>query len=105
MQTLLDSGIAGNMWNGMGNTVLGHRAFATNQISANLTKGTSSGVCHAMFFGDYSQATVYGWGPLEFTRDNMSSAVKGGVHLVSIQSVDLFFRQLGAFSGCLDITV
>lgn len=105
MQTLMDSGIAGNMWNMQGNTVLGHRAFATNQISSTLTKGSSSGVCHAMFFGDFSQITVFGWGPLEFIRDDKSSAVKGGINLVALQSVDLFIDQLGAFSACLDITV
>lgn len=105
MQTLKTSGISGYLWEPMNNTINGYPAYATNQIASNLTKGTSSGVCHAMFYGNFRQMIVFGWGPLEFMRDQYSKAVKGGVNLVSFQSVDLFIRQLGAFSGCLDLTI
>lgn len=105
MQTLKTTGIAGYIWNPENNILAGFPAYSTNQIASNLTKGSTSGSCHAMFFGNFSQMIVFGWGPMEFMRDPYTSSVKGAVHLTTFQSVDLFIRQLAAFSACLDLTI
>ena len=43
----------------------GYRLAITNAVPSNLTKGTASGVCSAIIFGDFSNLYICSWGGLD----------------------------------------
>jgi HK97 family phage major capsid protein len=81
----------------------GYRALATNQIPKNLTKGTSSGVCTAMIFGNFDSAVYALWGGLEVIIDPYSLSTVGAKRFVMLQDCDFELRQNGAFAQVLDM--
>ena len=80
----------------------GYRAGATNQVSSTLDKGTSTGVCSAIFFGDWSQMVVATWSGLDILTDPYTGSTSGTVRVVGLQDVDVGVRQPGGFSAMLD---
>jgi HK97 family phage major capsid protein len=84
--------------------VLGKPAFASANIPSNFTKGTSSGVCSALAFGNWSQITVVVWGGVALFRDPYSLATSGTTRLVASVAVDVGVRRPEAFSVCKDMT-
>jgi HK97 family phage major capsid protein len=48
-----------------GNDINGYMPMVTNAVSSTLTKGTSSGVCSAIFFGNLEDFVVGYWGGLD----------------------------------------
>jgi len=86
--------------------VNGYAMYVTNQVPSTLTKGSSSGVCSAVLFGDYSQAIVGMWGNgLEITvgedQDDFSKALTS---VRGIVTYDVAVREPKAFAACLDVT-
>lgn len=78
-------------------------ASITNAVSSALTKGSSSGVCSAIFFGAPRYFYVGYWGGvmLEVTRDS-TDAKAGQRHLVANTYYDAGLRKPEAFSAMLD---
>jgi HK97 family phage major capsid protein len=81
------------------NEVNGYPAFATNQVSSTLTKGSASGVCSALFFGNWADA-VYGiWGSgIDMLVDPFTGSSAGTVRVVALQDADFNVRHAGSFS-------
>lgn len=86
------------------NTVEGYKAFASNQMPNNLTKGSSSGVCSASIFGNFSEVLVGLWGGVDVSVDPFSLSSSGGIRLVVLQDVDVALRHLASFVVCKDLT-
>ena len=59
----------------------GFDVHVTNAIPSNLTKGSASGVCSAMIFGNWEEVLVPQWGGLDMIVDPFSSKRKGVVEL------------------------
>ena len=87
--------------NGMGE-VNGYKAGCTNQVSSALTKGTSSGVCSAIFFGNWADLILATWGGLDLIVDPYSLSNYGILRIVGLQAVDVNVRHAGSFSVMLD---
>ena len=80
----------------------GARAGISNQVASNLTKGSSSGVCSALFFGNWSDLIIGQWGTLDLMVDPYSGSTTGTVRVVALQDVDIAVRHAESFSAMLD---
>ncbi|MFP5259303.1 MAG: phage major capsid protein [Acidobacteriota bacterium] len=87
--------------NGEG-TMNGYRAAVSNQVSAALTKGTSSGVASAIFFGNWADLLIGLWGGLDITIDPYTYSDRGRVRVVMMQDTDIAVRHPESFAAMLD---
>ena len=83
-------------------SIAGARAVVSNQVPSNLTKGTSSGVCSAIAFGNWADLIVGMWGVLDLMVDPYSNSTSGTVRVVALQDVDVAVRHAESFSAMLD---
>ena len=85
----------------------GYRVGVSNQVPSNLTKGSTSGECSAVLFGDYSQALVGFWGQgmeLAVSDSDGSDFTKALTSVRAITTLDVAVRQASAFAAILDVT-
>lgn len=80
----------------------GMRAGVSNQVSSTLTKGSSSGVCSAIFFGNWADLIIGMWGGLDLTVDPYTGSSSGTLRVVALQDVDVCVRHAQSFSAMLD---
>ena len=80
----------------------GYRAGVSNQVASNLTKGTSSGVCSAIFFGNWADLLIGMWGGLDVIVDPYSGSSSGRIKVVMFQDLDMLIRHPESFSVTLD---
>lgn len=85
-----------------GNTVNGYNAAVSNQVPSNLTKGSSSGVCSAIVYGNFSDLLVGMWGTLDLTVDPYSQSTSGTMRVVALQDVDVAVRHAESFAAMVD---
>ena len=85
-----------------GDEVNGYAAVATNAMPSNLTKGSSSGVCSAIAYGNWADLIVGMWGGLDLILDPYALATAGGRRIVALQDVDVKVRRAGSFAAMLD---
>lgn len=85
--------------------LLGHQLLTSSLVPDNLTKGTSSGVCSALVFGDMSEIVVGFWGPLalDLLVDDRTLSPRGAVRIVARAEVGVAARNIGAFSAYKDL--
>lgn len=82
----------------------GYRAAVTNNVPSNLTKGTSTTVCSAAFFGsDWSMAVIGLFGAPDVTVDPYSKADTGEVKVTINAFADSGIRQPNAFHHYVDL--
>jgi len=80
----------------------GMRAGVSNQVSSTLTKGSSSGVASAIFFGNWADLLIGAWGGLDLTVDPYTHSSSGTLRIVALQDVDIAVRHAQSFSAMLD---
>ena len=80
----------------------GYRAFATNQVSSALTKGSSSGICSAIFFGNWADLIIAFWSGIDLLVDPYTNSASGGVRITAFQDLDIGIRHPESFSAMLD---
>jgi len=80
----------------------GYQTIVTNQVSSTLTKGTSSGVCSAIFFGNWADLLIGMWSGVDLTVDPYQGATAGTVRVVALQDVDVGIRHPESFAAMLD---
>ncbi|MBS7792173.1 phage major capsid protein [Roseococcus sp. SDR] len=83
-------------------TMNGYRAGVSNQVSSNLTKGTASGICSAIFFGNWRDLVIGEWGALEILTDNITQAASRVIRVHNYQTTDVGVRRQQSFSAMLD---
>lgn len=100
--TVLESGQATYL---LQNDEMNGYPFAnSNHIPSNLTKGTASGVCSAMIFGDFSKLVIGQWGFMDISVDNLSRKREGYVEVTANVYLDSAVLVPEAFAVCKDIT-
>jgi len=90
------------IWDSSDSPINGYRAGVSNQVASNLTKGTSTGVCSAIFFGNWADLIIGQWGTLDLTVDPYTGSTAGTVRVVALQDVDVVVRHAASFSAMLD---
>ena len=81
----------------------GFAVEASNSIPSNLTKGSASGICSAMIFGNFEEVLVPQWGGLDMIVDPYSSKAKGVVEVTAIAYHDVCVRRPACFAAIKDI--
>lgn len=82
------------------NTVNGYRAEVTNQIATNLTTGTATTICTAVFFGNWADLLIaqFNGGATDLVVDPYTYAANGVVRIVARRWVDIAVRHPDSFS-------
>lgn len=80
----------------------GMRAGVSNQVASDLDKGTSTGVCSALFFGNWSDLIIGAWGGLDLTVDPYTHSDSGTLRIVALQDIDIAVRHAESFAAMLD---
>lgn len=93
----------GDFTMGAEGVVNGYRAMATEQIPSNLTKGSSSGVCTALIYGNWDSATYAFWSGLDLLIDPYTGSSSGNIRIVALQDCDLQFRYEQSFAKTVDM--
>ena len=76
-------------------------------MPANLTKGTASGKCSAMIFGNFADLYIGQWGGPDIVVDRTSTAtaIKGEIGLVINAWNDCLVAEPKSFAVIKDITI
>jgi len=82
--------------------VLGYEAVTTNAMPSNLTKGSASGVCSAIAYGNWADLIVGMWGGLDVMLDPYAGATSGTKRVIALQDVDVALRQVASFAAMKD---
>jgi len=82
--------------------VCGRRMFVSNNVPSDLTKGSSSGVCSAIIYGDFSQLMVAVFSELEVLVDPFTDFAKGTTGIRALTSVDIGIRHPESFAAMQD---
>jgi len=99
MKTTLKNTVAGAdyLW-GSDGRVNGYDAFVSTNVPSNLTKGTSTTICHGIVFGNWQEMLVGTWGDaLDLTVDPYYYADQGMVRVIAMAMVDCNVRHPKSF--------
>lgn len=90
------------LWGDGAQPLNGYPAYVSNQVRSDLTKGTSSGVCSAIFFGNWADLIIGQWGMLDIMVDPYTGSTSGTVRVVALQDVDVAVRHPESWSVMKD---
>jgi hypothetical protein len=76
----------------------------SNQVPSNLTKGSSSGVCSAVIFGNWADLLIAFWSGMDVGIDRSTNVASGTVRVAVLQDVDLNIRNAESFAVIKDAT-
>jgi len=99
------SGVEGNFILNDSNSILGHSVNVSTNVPKTLTKGSTSGSCHALILGDFSQVMLGFWSGVDVVVDSSTLSTSGGTRIAFFQDVDVAVRIPNAFCAIKDITV
>lgn len=92
--------------NGMGmNMVNGYKAATSTLVPSTLTKGTASGICHAIIFGNFEELIMAYWGGVEIVLDPYSLATTGSYRITANAFMDVGVRRAQSFAAMLDALI
>jgi HK97 family phage major capsid protein len=106
-KTILKTTVAGSdfLWDA-GNTMNGYRAEVTNQLPTNLTKGTSTTICHALVFGNWRELLIGEWGgAVEFLVNPYTYSDQNMIAVHGYVITDIAVRHPKSFVVTNDILV
>ena len=94
----------GSMVAGSPATLWGRRCEISQQVPSNLTKGSASGTCSAIIYGNWSDLVVAQWGsPLDILVNPYgSSYAAGNVEIRAMSSLDIGVRHVESFAAMKD---
>lgn len=98
------SGVEGNFILNDANTLLGYNVASTTLVPSDLDKGTSSGVCSAVIFGNFSDLMIGMFGGLDVLIDPYSLSTTGAVRVAMYQDIDVAVRHAESFAAIQDVT-
>ena len=89
----------------VGTQQIANRSFmVSNNVPSNLTKGSSSSVCSAMIYGNFSDLLIGLFGESEILVDPYSAMQTGVTAVRIIQAIDVKVRHAESFGSIQDIT-
>ena len=90
------------LWDNSDFPLNGYRAAVSNAVPSNLTKGSSSGICSAIIFGNFADLIVGLWGGLDLMVDPYTGGTSGTVRVIALQDVDVAVRHAESFAAMKD---
>lgn len=97
------SGVEGNFILNDSNNLLGYRVESTTLVPSDLTKGTASGVCSAVIFGNFSELMIGMFGGLDILVDPYTGSATGATRIAMYQDVDVAVRHAESFAAIKDV--
>ncbi len=97
-------GVEANFILNADNSVLGHNVLSTTNSPSDLTKGTSSSVCSAVTFGNWSDVIVGFWSSGEFLVDNFTKMDQNIIRIRGLSDIDVAVRNVESFAAITDVT-
>lgn len=86
-----------------GNTLNGYNTAVSSIVSSTLTKGTASGVCSAIIFGNFADLIVAGWGGIDVERvTDRSAAIAGRASIVVSTFYNAIVQRAASFAAMKD---
>lgn len=82
--------------------VNGYGGQVSNQVPSNLTKGTSTTICHAILFGNWAEVLIGQWGELEVIADPYSQKKRGDVEVTTFIMADVGLRHAASMAAVKD---
>lgn len=82
--------------------LLGYDAYVSNSVPANLTKGSASGICSAIAYGNWADLIIAMWGGLDIMLDPYTGATSGTKRVVALQDLDIGARRVASFAAMKD---
>lgn len=98
------SGVEGNFILNDTNTLLGYSVASTNLVPSDLTKGTSTGVCSAVIFGNFADLMIGMFGGLDILVDPYTGSSTGATRIAMYQDIDIAVRHAESFAAIKDVT-
>ncbi len=79
-----------------------HRVVISNNVPSDLDKGTSTGVCSAIIFGNFNDVIIGQWGGVEVLIDPYTQALTGTTRYVINSFHDIGVLRAASFAAILD---
>lgn len=80
----------------------GYNIGFSNQVASNLTKGTSTTVCSAIFFGNWADLMIGQWSGIELLVNPYTQAANRVLEVYAYQALDIAVRHPESFAAMLD---
>lgn len=80
----------------------GYRAYVSTQVPNDLDKGTSTGVCHAIIFGNWRNLVLGNWGGLDLVINPYTKSKNAIVEVVANSWWDVDFKHVESFAAMQD---
>ena len=96
-------GVSGYIWQDGETPLNGYRCAVSNQVPSNLTKGSATGKCSPLIFGNWADLIIAHWGVLDVIVDPYTQSTKGAVRITTLQDVDIAVRHAESFAAIKDI--
>jgi len=94
---------AERIWGSASNTMLnGYNVAVTNQVPSNLTKGSASGTCSAIIFGNFADLVVAQWGGIDIQVNPYIKDTEGLVRITADAYYDSGIRRAASFAAMKD---
>lgn len=108
-KTLLESAAGSeHIWEGPNDgrgTLNGYKAMISTLMPSTLTKGSASGICHAIIFGNWRELIMAYWGGVQIVVDPYSLATSGSVRMTANTFFDVGVRHAASFSAMQDALI
>ena len=85
-------------------TMMGYRVAQISNVPSTLTKGSTSGTCSVMIFGNFNDLIIGQWSATDVLVDPYSGSNSGTVRIVVFHDVDIAVRHAESFSSTQDYT-
>jgi HK97 family phage major capsid protein len=81
----------------------GYKLGVSNHVPSTLTKGSSSGVCSAMIFGNFNDLVIGQWGGLDIMANPYTKGKEGITEIIASAYADVAVLNPKSFAAILDI--
>lgn len=104
-KTLLDPGSGQMIWPAGATELNGYNIGITTQVPSNLTKGTASGICHAILYGNWEELMIGQWGGYDLVIDPYTRSKEALVTMVINSWWDIAVRHPQSFAAMKDALI
>ena len=110
-RSLLAKGPANNLagsrsgetvWPRNSNELNGYASHVTNHVPSDLDKGTATGVCSAILFGNWADLIMAFWGVVDVVVDPYTLATSGKLRITTTVFADIAVRHPESFAAMKD---